>query len=117
MKAIGRLLRVRARFRKAPTKKKVTRPLPDATTSEPQPEAAPRQTQFYTVYALALDEQRLALEFQSIDSAIKCCFFLTAEGYRLEKVTLPDASEVDGKDILEAMSAGISAARLRLTSG
>ena len=71
----------------------------------------------YKVYAVALSEQNAAFEFQSVDNAIRCCFFLTSEGYRIDKVKLPNGLEVDGEDILETMLAGINAIRLRLNCG
>ena len=67
----------------------------------------------YKVYAVAPNEQNSAFEFQSMDNAIRCCFFLTSEGYRIDKVKLPSGHEVNGEDVLEAMSAGIDTTRLR----
>ena len=68
----------------------------------------------YKVYAVAPNEQNSAFEFQAVDNAIRCCFFLTSEGYRIDRVKLPNGQEVNGEDILETMLTGIDATRLRL---
>ena len=66
------------------------------------------------MYAVTPSELNSAFEFQTVDNAIRCCFFLTSEGYRIDKVRLPNDQEVNGEDIVEAMLTGIDATRLRL---
>ena len=73
-------------------------------------------TQVYKVFAVAPNEQHSAFEFQAVDNAIRCCFFLTSEGFRIDKVKLPGGREVNGEDILETMLDGIDATRIRLKS-
>ena len=72
----------------------------------------------YKVYAIApCTEQVTVLEFRSTDNAIRCCFFLSAEGYQIDQVTLPNGSKISGDQITETMLAGVSAARTLLKCG
>ena len=72
----------------------------------------------YKVYATAPNtDQVTVLDFLSMDNAIKCCFFLSAQAYQIDKVTLPSGSEVKGDRIIQTMSAGIRATRVLLKHG
>ena len=72
----------------------------------------------YKVYATAPNTDRVTvLEFLTRDSAIRCCFSLSAQSYQIDKVTLPSGNEVKGERIIRTMSSGIRATRVILKYG
>ena len=72
----------------------------------------------YRVYATAPNADRATvLDFLTLDNTIKCCFFLSAQAYQIDKVTLPSGNEVKGERIIQTMSAGITATRVLLKHG
>jgi hypothetical protein len=69
----------------------------------------------YRVYRY-VEEGESVFEFEKMDNAIRCCFFLRSEGYRIEKVVLPTGHVVNGGDIMRAVVNGVNATRLLLKS-